>query len=371
MRPPTKKKLATLFFLLILTVGLVACGGKADASHSLSSSALTGTEAMDGASSAAQDPSASAAPQPHTLPAGTFHLYNAERYPDERAPHVALQEGSRCRLQVHSGLKIGTAEADYTIDGSTLTLSIESVDIDDSFWGQEQNTVSFQILDDDNLMLLNEAYGLAFGGDVFTREGATPAKAPDDAPAAPPATEKPPQSSGTVSEAPASQSDSHSESDAPPASSAASDVSRLSSSAAEPPNKDGKIGLPFVLAICALAAAAGGLVTFIAVRATRKPPIEDDFAVSEDGDVSAPSAADKQTEHSNDEQDTAPTSRSARKLRRQQKKAERTAKKEKRKAEKATAKSEKAAAKAAKAQEKIKALQETSDTPDDDDSPPA
>jgi hypothetical protein len=77
---------------------------------------------------------------------------------------------------------LGLAGGAYSVSGGTLTLSIETIEIDEPvFLGSGVSNIRFEVLNPDNLRYVGDAYGLTLRGNVFTREGAAYSEEPTQA----------------------------------------------------------------------------------------------------------------------------------------------------------------------------------------------
>lgn len=140
-----------------------AAGDGADASG-------TGADASD---SQAEAPPATPAAASVEVAAGKFLCLNEQRYADERAPYLELAGDGTAVFRLNSGMgQMGDASGPCAISGSSLTLTIDDLGVDERFRGDGADSLSFTVLDADHLRFSGEAFGLTLSGDIFTREGA-------------------------------------------------------------------------------------------------------------------------------------------------------------------------------------------------------
>lgn len=115
--------------------------------------------------------------------AGVFTCKDEERYPDDRAPSFTLDKDGKFAFHFNLGDgRLGTLSGSYTLSGS-LTFNIEDRDCDD-YLGQDMETLSFTMTDEDNFVYSGSPLGLTYNGNTFVREGAKKAKPkPESTPA--------------------------------------------------------------------------------------------------------------------------------------------------------------------------------------------
>lgn len=209
------KRLFGAFCALIMMLSLAACG-KNDSSSSMGSGAIDGplkaedsmpvSGALSGvepASNAGEDAGApadtsgpgaaaeseapaEAVPQAAEVPAGRFyHLDDSLFLSDERTPYLETAADGSAVFQMNTGLALGLASGSYSQSGSTLTFTIDEVEISEPFRDMGRDALNFQVLDADHLKLSGEAYGLTATGSILTREGAGPYVPPAEPPPAP------------------------------------------------------------------------------------------------------------------------------------------------------------------------------------------
>lgn len=276
--------------------------------------------------------SAPEVPQGAPVELGRFYHYDDERYPPERAPYLELLEGGKAIFMVNSGMGLGTAEGSYEVSGDLLTVNIDSLDIEEIFWGSNLSGIKFSVINSENLQYSGEAYGLTKAGNVFTLEGAQIVEVQPP----PPVSSVPVESSSEVQSIPVSDVslpvDSQAQSEA-----VASDVSQSSSVVSSVPveSEGGGGGFPMIIVfigagVVLLGAAA--FVFFVLLPKMRK---------KKEGAAEETSEGDKDVSEVIKEKS------------RKASKEEAIAKKEAAKAKKAAAAKEKAAAKARAQEEKI------------------
>lgn len=212
---------AALLLAAALVFGLAACGGGDDSSGILpdvsgsgvsasqageeggeaaasSEGAASGEEAASGEAAASGETAASggeavsgsgagsaaleAAP-PAEVSLGVYYCYDEARYPEDRAPYLELKENGEAVFRVHSGMELGLATGSYSVSGTTLSMVIDSLEIEDDFWNDDFAGLQFQVMDENNLKYAGDTYGLTLQGNLFTLEGAPVYAAPAPAPA--------------------------------------------------------------------------------------------------------------------------------------------------------------------------------------------
>lgn len=107
--------------------------------------------------------------------AGTFTCLDDERYPNDRAPSFTLDKDGKFVFHINLGDgRLGVLSGSYTLSGS-LTMLVKKRDSDD-YLGQDLDTFTFTMTDEDNFVYGSSPLGLTYNGNVFVREGAKKAK---------------------------------------------------------------------------------------------------------------------------------------------------------------------------------------------------
>lgn len=113
------------------------------------------------------------APPTPALDDGVFLCFNEERYDDDRAPTLTLEDGSFTFVVNTGDARMATLEGSYTLQGSALSLEVKSSDEED-YLGEDLTALDFTVVDENNLRYNSGQLGLTNPGYLFTREGAKP-----------------------------------------------------------------------------------------------------------------------------------------------------------------------------------------------------
>lgn len=98
--------------------------------------------------------------------AGTYICEDTTNYSEGYFPYVDLYSDGTFLFSVNLGEGMGTITGTYSVDGDYIYLYVESRDFS-GFYGDDQDTITFFIVDSSNIELYSDDIGITYSGEFF------------------------------------------------------------------------------------------------------------------------------------------------------------------------------------------------------------